>query len=246
MTIFLKNPQKRLKRSVIALFGAGTFIAFSTITPIFPIIMGSALEKIGDWYGRDDSTPDAYLVLGGGLTDRQGEISLNIYSKARTNTALINHTKHPLPIIVSGVEAPWISSYLKHHSNNTTLHIITENASMNTCENARFSAKLIGHEVQAGNLPAIRHVFLISDWYHMARARRHLAQLGIYSTPIDAPMPSDIRWNNPKGNLNHSRRAFYEWVALIRDITYPQPNCRQADEVSIETLKTPRGEVKTF
>ncbi|MGM8888214.1 YdcF family protein, partial [Psychrobacter sp. 1U2] len=112
-----------------------------------------------------------------------------------------------------------------------------ENASMNTCENARFTAKRV----------PLYHVYLITDNYHMARARRQFALNGVNSTPINAPLPVSLDWMEPAQNLSHSRRAVYEIAAYLRDILRPQLDCRLAEDVSIQQLLTPRGNaVKTF
>ena len=134
---------------------------------------------------------------------------------------------------MSGAEAPWLKQWLNEQGIDG---IISENASMNTCENARFTAKRI----------PLHHVYLITDSYHMARAQRQFALNNINSTAINAPLPAKRNWLQPAQNLSHSRRAVYEVAAYLRDVLRPQADCRRADEVSIEQLLTPRGQVKTF
>lgn len=251
MATFIKKAIKVSIYGIVFVFLVGA----STVTPIFATVVGGGLSLIGDWYGgtwdTDNQPPQAYVILGGGLTTtKNNDITLNRYSYKRTQTLWQAWQTSPLPIITSGVESPWISESLAYffarshkkteHQTQSTLEIHQENASMNTCENARFSAKLIAHDSSNGTLPTVVHIYLISDWYHMARARRQFAQVGLSSTPLIAPMPSDMGWHNPKSNLNHSRRAFYEAVALLRDIIYPQKNCRIADEVGIDTIKKSR------
>lgn len=181
------------------------------------------------------SPPTAYVVLGGGLTnDNNNQIILNGYSLNRARTAATAYHDLPLPIVISGAEAPWLGQWLLEHGIDG---LISENASMNTCENARFTAKRI----------PLNHVYLITDSYHMARARRQFALNGINSTPLSAPLPVRRDWREPAQNLTHSRRAVYEIAAYLRDVIRPQNNCRQAQEVSTEQLLTPRGNaVKTF
>ncbi len=244
-------------------------IALSTLTPMFSWTVGYVLGWIGDWYGKDDSTPSAYVILGGGLTERSHNgkplIVLNNYTVIRTQTLWRSFYNTPLPIITSGVESPWIIDGMVHlakkdgitlsistpeqstYSAQNHAIIISENASMNTCENARFSAYLIDNEKKNNtNLNINHHVYLISDWYHMARARRQFALANLATTPIVAPMPTQTAWSNPSANFDHSRRAFYESVALLRDIFKPQKNCRNPDLLGVDTLKTPRRYPKTF
>jgi uncharacterized SAM-binding protein YcdF (DUF218 family) len=181
------------------------------------------------------SPPSAYVVLGGGLTnDNDNSIILNSYSLQRVRTAAAAYHDLPLPIVLSGAEAPWLGQWLNEHGIEG---IISENASMNTCENARFTAKRI----------PLHHVYLITDSYHMARARRQFALNNINTTALDAPLPVKRDWMEPAQNLSHSRRAVYEVAAYLRDILRPQPDCRRAEDISTQQLLTPRGNaVKTF
>lgn len=175
------------------------------------------------------SPPTAYVVLGGGLTnDNNNQIILNSYSLNRVRTAATAYHDLPLPIVLSGAEAPWLGQWLLEHGIDG---LISEYASMNTCENARFTAKRI----------PLHHVYLITDSYHMARARRQFALNGIRSTPINAPLPVRRDWMEPALNLTHSRRAVYEIAAYLRDVIRPQVNCRLAKDISTEQLLTPRG-----
>lgn len=175
------------------------------------------------------SPPTAYVVLGGGLTnDNDNQIILNDYSLNRARTAASAYHDLPLPIVLSGAEAPWLGQWLIEHGIDG---LISENASMNTCENARFTAKRV----------PLHHVYLITDSYHMARARRQFALNGINSTPLSAPLPVNLDWMKPAQNLSHSRRAVYEVAAYLRDVIRPQNDCRQAKEVTSQQLLTPRG-----
>ena len=182
-----------------------------------------------------NTPPSAYVVLGGGLTnDNNNQIILNAYSLNRVRTAATAYHDLPLPIILSGAEAPWLDQWLIEHGID---ELISENASMNTCENARFTAKRV----------VLNHVYLVTDSYHMPRARRQFALNGINSTPINAPLPVKRDWMEPAQNLRHSRRAVYEVAAYMRDILRPQVDCRRAEDISTEQLLTPRGKVvKTF
>lgn len=261
---------------------ASLLMLLSIFTPMFSWLLGGMLGLIGDWYGQDASEPSAYVVLGGGLTERMSYhdgkplVVLNNYTVVRTQTLWQNFNQKPLPIITSGVESPWMVDAIialakkdnvslvvdnlddgtwakhvygmnNHVKTNSRALIISENASMNTCENARFTAYLLDEERKNHATLAIgHHVYLISDWYHMARARRQFALLGLATTPIVAPMPSQTSWRYPIKNFDHSRRAFYESMALLRDIIKPQKDCRHADELGVKVLKTARRNQRTF
>nr|WP_320158753.1 YdcF family protein [Psychrobacter aestuarii] len=178
---------------------------------------------------NNDAPPTAYVVLGGGLTnDKNNRTILNAYSLNRARAAATAYHDEPLPMVLSGAEAPWLKAWLTEHG---VKDIISENASMNTCENARFTAKRAD----------LQHVYLVTDGYHMTRARRQFALNNIRTTPIVAPLPVSRSWSAPAHNLSHSRRSVYEVVAYLRDILRPQPNCRDATDVSTRELLTPRG-----
>ena len=237
---YLRSAERTLKvfRIINITFVLGTtviiIVLISLFTPLFsrsvvyllqhlplPSMTGAAMS----------SPPTAYVVIGGGLTnDANNDIILNAYSLNRVRAVATAYHDLPLPIVLSGAEAPWMEQWLIEHGIDS---LISENASMNTCENARFTAKRI----------PLQHVYLITDNYHMARARRQFALNNINSTPLGAPLPVKRDWMQPAQNLSHSRRAVYEVAAYLRDVLRPQLDCRSADEVSAEQLLTPRGTV---
>ena len=205
-------------------------VLVSLFTPLFSkavvyMLMHLPLPTIDD----AQAEPSAYVVLGGGLTnDENNRTILNAYSLNRARAAAAAYHDKPLPMVLSGAEAPWLKAWLIEHDVND---IISENASMNTCENARFTAKRAD----------LQHVYLVTDGYHMNRARRQFALNNINTTPVVAPLPVNRSWSEPAHNLTHSRRAVYEVLAYLRDILRPQPNCRKATDVSTRELMTPRG-----
>ncbi|WP_227500785.1 YdcF family protein [Psychrobacter cryohalolentis] len=237
---YLRSAERMIKLfriiNVTFLLGATTVILvlISLFTPLFSqavvyILAHLPLPKMPPV--AMSSPPTAYVVLGGGLTnDNNNQIILNRYSLNRARAAATAYHDLPLPIVLSGAEAPWLGQWLIEHGIDG---LISENASMNTCENARFTAKRI----------PLHHVYLITDSYHMARARRQFALNGINSTAINAPLPVIRDWMEPAQNLSHSRRAVYEVAAYLRDVIRPQANCRQAKEVTSQQLLTPRGKV---
>ena len=235
---YLRSAERMLKLfriiNITFLLGSTTVIVIiiSLFTPLFSqtvVYLFTLLPLPHIPSGAMSSPPTAYVVLGGGLTnDRNNHIILNSYSLNRARTAAGAYHDLPLPIVLSGAEAPWLGQWLIEHNIDG---LISENASMNTCENARFTAKRI----------PLRHVYLITDSYHMARARRQFALNGINSTKINAPLPVNRDWMKPAQNLTHSRRAVYEIAAYLRDVIRPQVDCRHATEVTSKQLLTPRG-----
>lgn len=217
---------------VFGMLGAGL-----AVTPIFADVGVFALNLFSKMtLPSSANPPTAIVLLGGGLTKKSGKITLNHYSRSRADIVINHHDD--LPIITSGTESPWLQDYIKSALPNAV--IISDNASMNTCENATFTAKLLSHHELTDS------VYLVTDRYHMARARRQFAKMGISTTPQPAPLAINQSWSNLRDNLVHSRRTVYEMVALARDIFRPQTNCRGRDEISLEEISTPRREPKIF
>lgn len=209
-------------------------------TPLFANLSVWALSLFSNTtLPRTHTTPTSIVLLGGGLTkSTDGEITLNSYSQTRATQAYHLQQSTDLPIITSGVESPWLRDHLIAINKNAV--IISENASMNTCENAVFTAKLLRHHELANA------VYLVTDRYHMARARRQFALAGIITIPFDAPLLAPLSWHTPRQNLAHSRRAIYEIAALSRDILRPQNNCRTDSQIDIGEISTPRRAPKVF
>ena len=167
------------------------------------------------------SQPYAIVVLGGGLTlSANGkDIVVNNYTRLRLEKTLQVEKQYPLPIVLSGVEAPYMQAWLKERGIEAKL---LENRSMNTCENSRFSSLLLQKK---GGAPT---VILITDEYHMPRTRRLFALNGIETVPVIAPMPTTLTdWRPSEQNYDHSRRANYELLATIRDTLFGSSDCRE-------------------
>ena len=170
---------------------------------------------------KKPSEPYAIVVLGGGLTlDKNGkDIVVNNYTRLRLEKTLQIEKHNELPIVLSGVEAPYMQAWLKERGVDAKL---LEKRSMNTCENTRFSSLLLQKK---GGAPT---VMLVTDEYHMPRTRRLFALNGIETIPVEAPMPTALtRWQPSKQNYDHSRRANYELLATIRDMLFGSSDCRE-------------------
>ncbi|WP_168390633.1 YdcF family protein [Acinetobacter indicus] len=167
------------------------------------------------------SQPYAIVVLGGGLTlhENQKDIIVNNYTRLRLEKTLEIEKQYKLPIVLSGVEAPYMQKWLAERGVEANL---LEDRSMNTCENSRFSSLLLQKK---GGAPT---VILITDQYHMPRTRRLFALNGIETVPVVAPIPTELtQWQPSEQNYDHSRRANYEMLATIRDMLFGSSDCRE-------------------
>lgn len=243
MTTFWQKLKRLLWRALFSLMLIITLAIIAPFTPIFANVSVFFLDMFSTITLDDNAQkPSVMVVLGGGLTKNNDDIILNHYSQSRADQAALLYLQHPLVIITSGAESPWLRDYLrlslKHLPKKPS--IISDNASMNTCENATFTAKLLAHHEMPNS------VYLVTDRYHMARARRQFALSGIATTPQPAPLTTPLSWTNTNDNLIHSRRAIYEIAALARDIFRPQQNCRTQEQISLEEISTPRRKAKIF
>jgi uncharacterized SAM-binding protein YcdF (DUF218 family) len=167
------------------------------------------------------SKPYAIVVLGGGLTLHENgkDIIVNDYTRLRLEKTLEVEKQYDLPIVLSGVEAPYMQRWLQAYDVDAKL---LEDRSMNTCENSRFSSLLLQKK---GGAPT---VILITDRYHMPRTRRLFALNGIQTIPVEAPMPNSLTaWRPSVKNYDHSRRANYELLATLRDVWFGSSDCRE-------------------
>lgn len=178
-------------------------------------------NKVETKTSRNSSEPYAIVVLGGGLTlgANGKDIVVNNYTRLRLEKTLEIEKKYDLPIVLSGVEAPYMQAWLNERGIEAKL---LEKRSMNTCENSRFSSLLLQKK---GGAPT---VLLITDEYHMPRTRRLFALNGIETVPVIAPMPTQLtKWGPSEQNYDHSRRANYEMLATIRDMLFGSSDCRE-------------------
>lgn len=183
--------------------------------------MNTLYDQEGSHQFMERSKPYAIVVLGGGLTLNKNDkkIIVNNYTRLRLEKTLEIEKQYHLPIVLSGVEAPYMQQWLKKRGVDAKL---LENRSMNTCENTRFSSLLLQKK---GGAPT---VILVTDQYHMPRTRRLFALNGIETIPIEAPMPTQLTaWQPSQQNYDHSRRANYEMLATIRDVLFGLSDCRE-------------------
>lgn len=169
---------------------------------------------------KPQSMPNAIVILGGGLRlDAFNRMVPNDYTVKRLEQALLVERIHHLPIVLSGVESPYMQKWLVEHGLQAQF---LETNSLNTCENTRFTALLLQRK---GGAPVI---FLITDAYHMPRSRELFAQNGIRTVPVIAPLPNTLtQWLPSRRNWMHTRRANYELLAWLFNRSLGNSKCRE-------------------
>ncbi len=172
------------------------------------------------WDESNNAAAQAIVVLGGGLTRDQHRVIIpNSYTQLRLLQAVSQHRATGLPIFLTGVESPYMQKFLQLHGESAQW---LETRSMNTCENARFSALLLQ---TLGGAPRVE---LVTDEWHIPRARWLFAMNGIETVPVPALLPGDpAPWWPDVRNLTHTRRAIHELIAFTRDRWFGVVGCRE-------------------
>ncbi|MCX8111429.1 MAG: YdcF family protein [Syntrophorhabdaceae bacterium] len=165
--IFLR---KRLKLFIIIVALAIYGLSIEPVKDLFVIPLEDAyrLPSISEV-----KTCDAYVVLGGGINenapDLDGEGQLSNDSLPRVVEAYRLYTHHKRPIILSGgkvygikAEADIAKRFLKSLGVDDT-HIITEDKSRDTRENAQFVKEIAEKK-------GIKKVVLITSAFHLKRS----------------------------------------------------------------------------
>lgn len=161
----------------------------------------------------NQSRPYAIVVLGGGLTLHENgkDIVVNDYTRLRLETTLAVEKQYQLPIVLSGVEAPYMQRWLQNYNVDAKL---LEDRSMNTCENTRFSSLLLqkrwGTDCDSDYRPLSYAAYpssVCTEWYSNDSS-------GSTDAEVLDPLASS------RQNYDHSRRANYEMLATIRDMWF--------------------------
>lgn len=149
--------------------------------------------------------PDAVIVLGAGVNGTQPSLSL----KTRLDAALAYLEEYPeIPAVLTGgqgygeeiTEAQCMYDYLTEQGVDGERLILEEQAS-NTAENFAFSGELLR---QAGIDPALDTVAVVTNDFHIARARLLAAKKGYGFT---VGVPAELPWLHLEVNY-YLREAF--------------------------------------
>jgi len=205
------------KKFKVIFFSAAVFLwAIST-----KFVANALLYPLEHNYKSDSITPCAVVVLGGGTNSNDTLKAMPDAFKREVYGTLIAK-QNSLPLIFTGggitktKEAENVKKdielILKTFDSNLTTYF--ENRSLNTYQNAKFTAQLF----EKLNLP--KKIYLVTSAYHMKRAIKLFKYFGFKIIP----KPTGFFYNNeytiwdifPKaGDFYHSYKAIHEYFGLL-------------------------------
>ena len=168
---------------------------------------------------RDDP-PQAIVVLGAGrypaAPEYDDQDTVNTSGLERLRYAAWLQRRTGAPILVSGgspsgessTEAEQMKSVLEDEFKVSVKWV--ENKSRSTAENAENSATLL-------NEAKVRHVYLVTQAWHMRRASRRFEIAGIRVTPAPVGFHKILRGNNPLAGFLPTAQGMYDSSIAIRE-----------------------------
>ena len=207
-------------------FGLAVFAGLALFAQSLPPVASTliaALEQRAGSVLTDPQGAQAIVVLGSGLhiaADEYGGDTVTDRSLVRLRYGATLAREHRLPVLVSGgrpknatrSEADVIGGILEREFAVTVRW--RESQSRDTAENALFSAQLL-------HAAGIRRVVLVTQAFHMPRARRLFSAAGLEVIPA----PTDFKgrrdhelvpfdWLPQAHALQTSYYALHEWLGL--------------------------------
>jgi uncharacterized SAM-binding protein YcdF (DUF218 family) len=214
----IRRWRLRLSNIVMGLAFAGLYILS------MPIVGGALIASLETAAHplRDTLEPAAIIVLGGDgqrtsdplVTAEPGPLSLERLAGAATLARQKN-----LPVLITGgsvgqEEAPVADLMATMFADAFSLPVMwRETKSETTCENARFSARILRKS-------GIQSAYVVTHDWHMQRAILSFERAGYPILP--APLPGDIHKIEGIGDFlphtnawGRSALAIHEWIGLI-------------------------------
>ncbi|MCL2345103.1 MAG: YdcF family protein [Desulfobulbus sp.] len=197
-------------------------LLIQSLPPVAGWLTGTLEERAGPALA-DPGAAEAIVILGGGLTDAaeySGGVTLNPRSLARARYGAVLARRYSLPVLVSGgvpvnarrSEAEVIGEALENEFGIEVRW--RENRSLDTADNAALSAELLR---EAG----IQRIILVTQAFHMPRARRLFTETGLEVTPAPTELGQRSIWPEhfldwlPQINALHATHyALHEWLGI--------------------------------
>lgn len=159
--------------------------------------------------------PQAVVVLGAGLSKREGQYLLPAAGLRRVNMAIHVAEEMQLPLLISGggkrpaempSEAELMAAALHAQWPDAVPWLEVE--SRNTWENAVFSARLLQQR-------GVQRIVLVTDRAHLCRATLCFQHQGIEVVPLAASRLPSPEWMPSAGALAMLPEIYYEWLAIV-------------------------------
>ena len=209
----------REKKLALLLFSV-TFVFYMLSTNLVAgFLMGSLEESVKP---PENIEGDVIIMLGGGafgdVYDINGEGSLTAAPSARLLTALRLYHKLKVPILLSGgqvyedsgAEAK-IAKKLLISLGVPEKDIIVEDKSVNTTQNARFSAEILRER-------NFKRPILVTSAFHMPRALLNFKNMGYDCAPIPTDFMASKRHIFHYTKLRPQSEALYMSVTVFQEL----------------------------
>jgi uncharacterized SAM-binding protein YcdF (DUF218 family) len=232
----------------VALIGGGLLLAQSL--PVVASLLIEPLQRQAGPAMTDPRGAQAIVILGSGLNlaaEEYGGDTVTDRSLIRLRYGATLAKRHDLPVLVSGgrpanasrSEADVIGDVLEREFKVPVRW--RESASIDTAGNAVLSAQILRH---AG----IRRIVLVTQAFHMPRARRLFEATGLEVVPAPTELAKArtlplglFDWLPQAGALQTSYYALHDWLGLAwLDLLVLAGGAVRADDVP-ETSGAPTG-----
>jgi uncharacterized SAM-binding protein YcdF (DUF218 family) len=220
----LASAGRRARPGRTIAIGAILLLAAVATTPIGPLIIAPLEDRFPE-PTADMPPPDGIIVLGGAISDSlsraRGQTVLDEGDRI-VQAAVLAKRYQKARVVYSGGSGSLIARVSTEALEARRLlaelgvdpaRIMLEDASRNTDENARFTARLVHPE------PSQRWL-LVTSAYHMPRSMGLFEKAGFdvtaYPVAFRTPGPGrGLQWGtDPAGNLQTFEDALHEWIGL--------------------------------
>lgn len=211
LLVLLYGVLRRRRRVALA----GILLLYLLSLPPVATCLGSSLDVAPDPF----EGAQAIVVLGGGSVPRAPEygagpnVTTSTLTRVRYGVFLQVHTGLPL-LMVGGDHEGEAMARVAEQEFHAPGPVWSEDRSLNTHENALFSAEILRQH-------DIKTILLVSHSYHLRRARHAFAQLGLEVRCAPTQRSLRGRWSSglfmllPSADaLSGSSQALEEWLGI--------------------------------